>query len=69
MTWRKLIPTSLATAAIAIVGIGIATPQGANSQLACGAYAGQGCHNNCERECSNGSCCEWTHRYYQEQEH
>lgn len=68
MSWKRLVPVSLACTGVAIFTISLAFPNQARSQLACGPYAGQPCHSNCERECSDGSCCEWLFRYYQQQQ-
>ena len=30
----------------------------------CGMFDGNLCSSQCNRECSNGSCCEWSYYYY-----
>lgn len=30
----------------------------------CGAFNGKPCSDVCTRECTNGSCCAWSHYYY-----
>lgn len=64
LTWRKLVPASLAGGLILAGGIWLGTPQPAVTQVVCCiGCSGNLCSASCTRECSNGSCCEWEFYY------
>lgn len=44
------------------------SPRPLKAESACGQFDGLPCSSNCEKECTNGSCCEWRHYYYPKQE-
>lgn len=46
-------------AAVALTALGATAPRAASAIPACGGGAGQKCTEECQRECSNGSCCSW----------
>lgn len=67
MTWHRLIALSLTCASVSVGVIATVGPKQASAETAsCGAHSGTLCWKHCDRECSNGSCCEWTFYYFNE---
>lgn len=65
MTWQRLVVQSTASAALAVLLITVATPKTAVAETgACGDYTHNLCRQTCNKECSNGSCCDWSYYYY-----
>lgn len=66
---RRINVTMLA-AAVALVGLaGFASqtpvsPRTLEAQVSCGANDGKPCSDVCNAECSDGSCCNWSHYYW-----
>jgi hypothetical protein len=59
--------------AIALVGLtGFAfqtplSPHTLQAQASCGAFDGKLCSDVCNSQCTNGSCCNWSHYYWSKQ--
>lgn len=65
MTWRRLIPTSLACALVIIAVMTTSAPSLATAETAdCGTNDGDVCHQNCYKENADGSCKGWQYDYY-----
>ena len=64
MTWKKLLPTSLLSAAFVALAISFAMPGPAEAVPSCEAAPGSSCSSTCVSLCPNGSCCEWEHKNY-----
>jgi hypothetical protein len=64
VSWRALVPTSLAGALLALIGLVVATPRPAAPQIVCCiGCSGNKCYDECTKECSDGSCCKWEYYY------
>lgn len=68
MSWKKLLPTSLVAAGIALVGLAWLMPskadaQGGGGAGSCGAGAGQMCRKVCDEPCEY-ICCDERYFYY-----
>lgn len=67
MRWRILIPMSLITAGVLVLVLFLTVPAGSQQPPplpACGKVSGDDCESICLRECSDGSCCHWSHYNY-----
>lgn len=56
--------TILVVALTAFSASGTLRPTALKAQSACGMFNGKPCKDECTRECSDGSCCSWSHYYY-----
>lgn len=64
---RTILVLAIIVAALAGLGFspaGSLAPRELNAQANCGAFNGKECNSKCNRECSNGSCCDWSRYYY-----
>lgn len=70
---QRRINVTMLVFAMALVGLGgfafqtPVSPRPLQAQASCGAYSGKPCADVCNAECSNGSCCNWSHYYWSKQ--
>lgn len=58
---------ALVVAGAAMAGFTSSTPlspRPLQAQGICGMFDGLPCNTKCNRECTNGSCCDWSYYYY-----